>query len=889
MKPETPQRAERLFATLLGDGPSTRYIIGDLREDFARIARGRGERHARAWYVTQVIRIAARIRIERARAARRESAHTRHLPTSDIMNTELRQAMRFLRRRPAFTAAIVATLAIAISATTLTFAIVNGVLIEPLPYAEPDRLVAVWENSISHENPRNVVSSANFLAWRDELPIFEKVSVLIQSSSTMLSDGEPERVGVVNASAAYFDIVGAQPLIGRFYNESEDVEGAAATAVLSESYWQRRFGGDRSVIGRTITVGGVERTIVGVLSARYDFDVEAKFFSIGTRDVWMPLRFGAASRDARGRNFQVIARLAPGVTPARAQTEASTYAAQMVQRFPDRQTGWDITVKPLQQDLVGDARGILLIAFGAVCFFLLIACANVANLLMTRATERHQEIAVRAALGAGRGRLVRQLLTESMILSLLGAIAGVLLAWFGLRVIVAAAPDIPRIDAVRIDANVMAFAFLATVTTALLFGLLPALHTAAGNVAGHLRERGTAGRRGAQRLRGALVVAQMALSLVLLIGAGLLVRSLMNRLDVGVGFDTERLLTAEVQLPGDRYDSPEKQALFFEQLVDRIKVLPGVEHASAIVFAPLTGLGTGTSIWPADKPTPAAGSEPSGDIRWIHRNYPQTMGIELVAGRTFSEEDRAGRPYVMLINETAAREFWPDANPLGKRVVMPWAEDMTAEVVGVVRDIRHMGPDEPVKPMFYWEHRQFRPFPQMTLVMRTHGDAVGLVPGVRAALRELDPNLPLYNVRSMDDLMSQAVARPRFTALSLAAFAIVALLLAAIGTYAVMAYGTEQRSREIGIRIALGANRMSVVRMVVANGIALIVAALIVGTAASLALSWVLRSLVYDVTTTDPLTFTTMALVLALAGILACWLPARRASGIDPVSAIRRD
>ena len=806
------------------------------------------------------------------------------------MSTELRQALRFLLRRPAFTAAIVATVAIAISATTLTFAVVNGVLLEPLPYEEPERLVAVWENSITHENPRNVASSANFLTWRDELKVFDALSTLFETSSTVHMKGEPERVGLVSSSAAYFDIVGAEPLVGRFYTAEEDVEGAAPTVVLSESYWRRRFNSDRAVIGSSLMLGGVERTIVGVLPERFDFDVEAKFWSIGTRDVWVPARFGPVHREAIGRNFQVIGRLAEGVTPERAQSEASAFAAQLVQRYPDRQTGWDINVVPLQQDIIGDARGTLLIAFGAVCFFLLIACANVANLLMTRATERQQEIAVRSALGAGRGRLIRQLLTESMLLSAAGAALGVSLAWWGLRALIASAPDIPRIEAIALDANVLGFALLATFITALLFGLIPALHTAgSGNVGGFLKERSASGRRGAQRLRGALVVAQMSLSLVLLIGAGLLVRSLINRLNVGVGFDVERLLTAEVQLPGDPYDSPERQALFFEQLIERVSAIPGVTDASAIVFAPLTGLGTGTSIWPLDGGTPPAGQEPSGDIRWIHRDYPQTMGIPVIAGRGFTEEDRAGRPYVVLINETAAREFWPDQDPIGKRIAMPWEEMMTAEVVGVVRDIRHMGPDEPVNPMFYWEHRQFRPFPQMSLVLRTQGDPYDVVAGVRAALRGLDPNLPLYNVRTMDELLAQAVARPRFSTVSLGAFALLALMLAAIGTYAVMAYGTEQRAREIGIRIALGANRASVVRMVVAGGIALVAGALIIGTAAALALSWLLNSLVYDVTTTDPLTFAAMAGVLALAGIVACWLPARRASSIDPVSAIRRD
>lgn len=888
-----PAGVERLLQRLLGPDPANEFIVGDLREDYAAVARDRGQGHANLWYAQQAVRLGARVRLERARGVGAPSHHTsRTLPRGDLMNTELRQALRFLRRRPAFSGAIIVTVAIAIAATTLTFAVVNGVLLEPLPYAHPERLVSVWEHSIKSDNPRNRVASANFIAWREQLRAFDALSILFETSGTVTGAGEPERVGVVSASAAYYDIVGAEPIVGRFYTEADDVQGADPTVVLGEGYWRRRFGADPAVIGRTVTVNGISPRIVGVLPERYDFDVRAaSATSIGTRDIWLPPRLGPGHRTAAGRNYQVLARLAPGATPESAQQEANVLAAKLIEEFPDRQTGWGINVVPLQEDFVGDVRGTLLIAFGAVCFFLLIACANVANLLLTRATERQQEIAVRSALGAGRGRLIRQLLTESMLLSTVGAVIGVLLATFGLRTLVASSPDIPRLDAIGIDARVLGFALLATIATALLFGLLPALHIGGGDVAGWLKERGTAGRRGAQRVRGALVIAQMALSLVLLIGAGLLVRSLVNRLNVGVGFDTEHLLTAEVQLPVDPYDSPERQALLFEQLVERVAAIPGVNDASATTSQPLKGLGTTASIWPADRPDPGPGESPNGDIRWVHRDYPKAIGIPIIAGRSFAESDRAGAPYVVLINQTAAREFWPDQNPIGKRVVMPVpsAERMVAEVVGVVGDLRHEGPDKEANPTFYWEHRQFQPFNVMSLVVRTHGPPSEVVPSIRGALRDLDPNLPLYNVKTMDELFAKAVARPRLMAVSLGAFALLALLLAAIGTYAVIAYATEQRTQEIGIRIALGANRAAVVRMVVGEGIALIAAALLVGTAGALALSRLLESLVFDVTTTDPTTFTAMAALLALSGVIACWLPALRASGIDPVSAIRRE
>ncbi len=882
-----PRSGEWLLRALLGPRePSTDFIVGDLREEHAAVRARRGRWPADAWYLFEIVRIGVRGRWER----RRDVTSPRR--AGGFMRSELRQAARFLGRRPAFSGAIVLTVALAIAATTLAFAVVDGVLLEPLPYATPERLVVVWEHNVPRARETNVASPANFMTWRDELRSFDRLAALVEASTTVRVDGEPERVGIVQASAAFFEIVGAQPLVGRLYGAEEDRPGGPEVVVLSEGYWRRRFGADPAIVGRALSFGSAgapedAAVVLGVLPERFNYAPRATFGGIGSRDVWTPPQFGDEARQSSGRFLEVIGRLAPGVTVASAQREASALATRLAEVFPDRQSGWDVNVVGMRDDLVGDVRATILIVFGAVVFVLLIACANVANLLMTRATERQQEMAVRSALGAGRARLVRQQLAESLLLSTMGAAVGLPLAWWGVRWLVRSAPDLPRLDAVGLDATVIGFALFATLTTALLFGLAPALHLAGADVAGWLKERATAGRRSAQRIRGALVVAQVALSLVLLIGAGLLVRSLINRMDVGVGFDTERLLTAELNLPSSAYPGADRKSLFYEQLVERVQAIPGVQAASAIIFAPLAGPGSGTSIWAMDRPVPEAGQLPVADIRWIHHDYHATMGIRVLEGRTFEEADRADAPLAVVISEAGAKELWPNESALGKRIAMPWGDTLRAQVVGVVADVRHNGPDTEVRAMLYFDHRQHRPFNQMTLVVRTRGEAGDVVPALRTLLRDLDPALPLYNVRSMESLFANALARSRFTTSSLGLFAALALILAAIGIYGVMAYATQQRSQEIGIRMALGADRGSVVRMVVLRGMALVGVALGIGAVGAFGLSRLLGSLVFGVSTTDPTTFIAMLAVLGATGFAACWLPARRASGISPASAIR--
>jgi putative ABC transport system permease protein len=879
-----PALLERWVGAWLGRDPSTPYVVGDLREEYvARVGRGSAVTAA-AWYLAQGARVAARLRWERGS----RPGSPRPPVARDGIAADIRQGVRFLRCRPGFTSAIVLTVALAVASTTVAFAVVDGVLLEPLAYGTPERLVVVWESN-PRGNTRNVVSPANFLVWGDDLEAFEAVAALVETSVTLVHGDEPERVGIVYASADFFEIVGAEALHGRLYDASDDTPEAERVVVLSEAYWRRRFGADPSIVGTTVRLGGEPSTVVGVLPDRYDFDLEMAFSGIGSRDVWHPQRFDADARDASGRYLQVLARLAAGSSLESARAETSAYAARLAEELPDRQRGWGINIVPLRDDLVGDARPTVLLVFGAVCFVLLIACANVASLLLTRASERGQEMAVRGAMGASRWRIVRQLLVEGTLLSVAGGALGLALAVWGVSGLVAAAPDVPRIDSVALDPSVVAFALLTTVGAALLFGLAPSLRLPGLSRAETLAGRRTSTGRETQRIRNALVVTQLALSLVLLAGAGILTRSLVNRLVAGAGFDVEGVVSAEVQLGGS-YPTAEARALFFQQLVERVQGLPGVERTSAVTFPPLAGGGSRTSFWPLDRPVPPAGELPGADVRWVHRDYHETMRIPLREGRLFGVEDGADAPLVTVVNETGARQMWPGESALGKRIAMPWGDTLVAEIVGVVGDVRHEGPDTPPYPMFYWDHRQFGPFNQMSLVVRSSGSESGApVAGIRRELAELDPALPLYNVSTMTDLLDDALRRARFATVSLGLFALVALLLACIGIYGVMGQVAARRTQEIGIRIALGASRRSILRLIVGQGMKQVGVAIAIGVAGALGLSRFLGSLVFDVSAADPATLAATALLLATVGLAACWLPARRAAFTDPVEAIRQE
>ena len=809
----------------------------------------------------------------------------------DMLTQDLRFATRSLLKRPLFTGVIVATIALGVGVNAAIFSVLYHVVLEPLPYDDPAELVMVWERNIPRDQPTNVVAPANFFVWREDTSSFEDLAAVTWFSQALTGTEEPERVGAVAVNASFFPILGLRPHIGRFFlAEEDDAASTARPVVLGYAFWQRRYGGGEDVLGRTIQLNGVDRTVVGILPRSFSFDhLPFAFNATGTQDVWMPQAFEQDARTWRGRYLQVVGRLADGVSVERAQSELTTVAARLEREFPDGQAGWTVNVVPLHQQIVGDARSALLVLFVAVSLVLLIACGNVANLLLSRSTARSQEVAVRTALGANRLRLVRQLLTESGALALAGGGLGLLLAWGLVKTLVALGPDVPRLAEVGLDGAVVAFTLLVSLLTGFVFGLAPAVRASRPDLVDSLKEGGArAGRTGSVlRARNALVVGEIALALVLLVGSGLLIRSFANLMDVGVGFETEGLMTAEVALSTRDYPEQPERLQFFEDLVDRLQRAPGVTAASAITNLPLSGSQTGTSFWLNDRPLPDEGEFPVADIRWVHRDYHSTMGIPLVGGRFFDATDHADAPLRVVINESTARQYFPQGDPVGRTLSMPWGDTLVAEIIGIVGDVRHNGPEVEPRPKLYWHHLQFQARTDMSVVLRTEGDPATHAGTIRAAVRALDPAVPLYNVHPMTYWMAETMAARRFTMLALGVFALVALVLASIGVYGVMSYNVSQRTQEFGVRLALGAGRRDVALQVIRSGLRLVLLAVAIGVVGALAVSRLLQGLVYGVTTRDVTSFVAAAAFLTVVAVLACWWPAHRAGRVDPIRALR--
>jgi putative ABC transport system permease protein len=811
----------------------------------------------------------------------------------DMVSQDVRYAVRGLVKRPSFSAILVGTIALGVGATTAVFSVLYAVVLRPLPYHESHRLAMVWEHNLERSNPTNVVSGANYVTWTEESGSFEGLAAVTWYTSTLTGTDEPERVGVVATTANLWSLLGISAVHGRVFLPEEDLGAADVTPVLlSHGFWQRRFGGDPNVVNSQITLNGFPQTVVGILPAGFEVDLPYSFNSTGTQDIWVPQSFSWEEvRGARGRWLQVVARLADGVTLERAQGEMSALAGRLEMEFPQYQSGWTVNVVPMQRQVAGEARTPVIVLFGAVFLVLLIACANVANLLMARASSREQEIAVRTALGANRLRLVRQLLTESSILAVLGGGFGILLALAAVRWLVALGPDLPRVQEVSLNGTVVAFAIGVALVTGLLFGLLPALRASRPDLSGALKEGGARGGsgRGLTRLRSSLVAAEIALSLMLLVGTGLLIRSFANMLETGVGFETEGVLSAEIALPSRDYPELAESVGFFEALVERIQGMPGVSAASAITNLPLSGNQTATTFWALDRPVPEPGELPAADIRWIHRDYHETMGIPLMAGRLFDDQDHPEAPLTVIANRSLADELWPGDDPIGKTIAMPWQDTLIAEVVGVVGDVRHNGPDVEPRPKLYWHHVQWQARQHMSVVLRAEGDVRSLIGPLRAEVKAADPNLPVYNVRTMGALIDQTLAQKRFIMLTLGLFAIVALVLATVGVYGVISYSVSRRTREIGVRMAMGATSGKVALRVVRGGLGLALVAVVLGSLGALALGRVMQGLVFGVSTSDPLTLGLAALFLVLVAVAASYWPARRAARINPIEALRFD
>jgi putative ABC transport system permease protein len=801
----------------------------------------------------------------------------------DTFFQDLRYAVRTLRRSPSFTAAAVACLALGIGANTAIFSVINGVLLRPLPFRDPSALVMVWERNARQAKDRNVVSPANYLDWRAQSSTFADVGAYIDWRANLTGMDEPIEVARAIASATFFAVLGVPAEVGRVYTPDEDGPNGPNVAVLGHRLWQRHFGGRRDALGTRISLDGRPFTVIGVMPEGFGIE--------GSRaELWTPLGLDPAVdyRTRTGRYLTTIARLKPGVTPPRAQADMSAIAGRLEAAHPTFNAGWGVNVVPMYEQVVGSVRRALLVLGGVVAFVLLIACANVANLLLARSTTRTREIAVRTALGAGRGRMVRQLLTESLVLAALGGALGLVLAALGLRAVKALAPaSVPRVASVSIDGWTLAFTVVVALVTGVLFGLVPALHAGRADLQRVLRD-GARGSTVAGGARGVLVVAQIALSLVLLVGAGLMARSFVRLQSVDPGFEPQNVLTGHVQLAGQRFRASSAATSFFAQLLERVEKVPGVVSASAINWLPFGGQGSATSYWIEGRPVPPPTDEFVADVRAVDPAYFRTMRIRVVRGEPFDARANTESPKQIVVNEAFVRVHFPAANPIGEHVLMPWDDTLRGEIVGVVADTKHTGLDSTARPMIYWAMKQF-PTNFMTLVVRTAGDPMRLAPAIAREVRALEPNQPFAEVKPLDAYLGQSVAQRRFSMALLGIFSAVALVLAALGIYGVLAYSVAQRTREIGVRMALGARDGAVAAMVVREALGVVATGLAIGIAGALALTRVLGSLLYDISPTDPFTFAGVACVLGAVALTASYLPARRAARVDPIVALRNE
>jgi putative ABC transport system permease protein len=791
---------------------------------------------------------------------------------------EVRQAVRGMARRPGFTSLVVLTLALGIGANSAIFSVVHAVLLRPLPYGDPQGLVLVWEHNRPRQRTRNVVSSANYLAWRERAGSFARLGAATLATVNLGGSDGPERLSAARTAADLFPALGVSAALGRTFLPEEEKEGAAAVVLLSHELWQRRFGGEAGIVGRAIPVNGAPHTVIGVLPARAGFPPGA--------ELWLPLTDRVLS-EAQGRYLAVVARLKPGVTRDQAQADMTRVATVLEQENPVRNAGWGANVVPLREQLVGDVRLPLLVLLGAVGAVLLIACGNVAALQLGRALERRRELAVRAAMGAGSGRLARQLLTESALLGLLGGALGVLGAVWGVSGLARLLPaQVGSLIELRVNPPVLAFTAVLSLASGLLFGLAPALQAAWSDPQAALHEGGrTAGPgRARRRLGNALVVAEAALAMTLLIGAGLLLRSFARLSGVDTGFRPENVLALEVSLAGSRYGEREARAQFYAEAAERVRRLPGVVAAGGVSVLPLSGPGMATSIRIEGQPEPAPADRPTADVRMVLPGYFEAMGIPLKRGRRLDERDRDH----IVINEAMAQRFWPGQDPLGRHVSVS-AEGWTrAEVVGVVGDVRLISLETDPRATVYFPVSRF-PAGSLALVARTQGDPLAMAGAIKAQVAALDPEQPVSRVRALQQVVDDSLQPPRFGAMLLGLFAAAAVLLAALGVYGLLADRVAARSRELGVRMALGADRAWILRHVLKQGLGLTLLGCLLGLLAGGALSRVIERLLFRLPPWDPWTFATVPLLLIAAGALASYLPARRAARVDPLVAMRTE
>jgi predicted permease len=806
---------------------------------------------------------------------------------------DLKHAFRSLRKNPGFTIAAVIVLALGIGANTAIFSIVNGVLLRPLPYEKPNQLVQLWHTPPQKQFPgmkQFSLSAANYLDWEQQNDVFQQSAVYASERFRLTGSGEPQEISAARVEPTFFSVLGVRPLMGRAIGPDDDKAGKEHVVVLSHRAWQAQFGGDPHILGRNIQLNNQAYTVIGVMPPSFE--------KPGWATLWTPLVWEPVEKTIRGEHhFLAVARLKPGVSIKQAQANLDTIASRLAQQYPADNAGWGAQVMSLREETVGDVRKPLYILLGAVCFVLLIACANVANLMFAKTLDRRKEIAIRTALGANRVRIIRQVLGEAVLLSVIGGACGLAVAHFATKLVVNfLGSSLPRLNEIGLDGAVLGFTFGVAILTGVIAGGMPAWRMSKADPQDALKQGGRIDiSTTSKRTRGILVVVEVALSLVLLVGAGLLIRTLWNLRGVNPGFESQHVLTMNIGVAASDYANEAQEIAFVNELLRRVTSIAGVESAGLTDDLPMEG-GSTQPVAVEGAPEVAMADQPEVSVRMLTPGFFKTMRIPLLAGRDFTESDNASSLPVVVISESMAKQFWPNENPIGKRLKLTFFQEKTREVVGVVGDVKDRGLDnkDPVSTL-YWPFAQFYTPPRfgkfrgfgMKLAVRTAQDPTSVTSTIRSVVHELAPSTPLLDIRTMDDIVSETLSPVRFNMFLLAAFAGLALLLAAVGIYSVLAYNVRQRLREIGVRMALGAQVGDVLRMIVFQGMKPTLIGVAIGLAASIALSRVLSTLVFGVKATDVPTFLTVSALLVSVGMFAAVLPAWRATRVDPLKTLR--
>ena len=805
------------------------------------------------------------------------------------MNTlhDVRYALRMLLKRPAFTVTVVLTLALGIGANTTIFSAIDAVLLNPLPYKDPDRLMVVWETN-KQLGPelwdRNEATIGNFLDWRSRNHVFEQMGSLFYTDMNLSGSGEPQRIKSCVVTTNFFQVLGVQPMLGRSFLPEEETPGVPHSVIISHDLWQRLFNSDPNL--RSLTLNGRPVAVSGVMPPGF----ELQFPTSVRVDMWVPMTIDSGEPDRSTNFLYTLGRLKQGVSRAQAQTEMNLIAGQLQQQYPETNAERGVRVVPLHKQVVGNIESYLYMLFAAVGFVLLIAGTNVAGLLLARVTARDKEVAIRMALGASRWRLMRQLLTESVILSSLSGLLGLLLAYGGVKLLVALTPsEVPRLREIGLHVPVFLWTLAISIATGLVFGLAPALQASKPDLNKALKENSgqNTGSFRRSRLRSVLVVSEVAVALLLLVGAGLMTRSFIRLQQVDPGFEAKNVLSMYIALPTQKYRRPQTN-IFYNQLIERVKNLPGVTSVAGIDPLPLSNHNVTTSFLVEGAPVGSLTDRPDAGQRVVTPGYFQTMGIPILKGRSFTEQDRANTSSVIIVNEALAHRYWPNQDAIGKRLGFEddASKQVWREIVGVAGNVRHKALETEATPEVYLPYQQ-RPGSFMNLVVRTTSDPTSMIPAIRSQVFGLDKDQPVADIMTMQQRLDRSVASRRFVMVLLAGFSVLALVLAAVGIYGVMAYLVIQRTQEIGVRMALGAQKHDVLKLVVGKGMALAIVGTAIGLVASLGLTRLIRSLLFEVTPTDWLTFVIVSMVLLVVALLACYIPARRATKVDPLIALR--